>query len=78
MKSTIRGHGRHTPNRLAALGMNVVLLANLAGSAVLYLGALRGRGTFARLWSWQMGYLWIIGAWAAVVAFVFPPTFGFR
>ena len=67
-----------TPNRLAALGMNVVLLVNLAGSGVLYLRALRGRGTFARVWEWQMGYLWVIAAWAAVVALGFPPLFGFR
>lgn len=65
-----------TPNRFAALGMNVVLLVNLAGSAVLYLRFLRG-GAFSRLWEWQMFYLYIIAGWAAVVAFLFPPLFGF-
>jgi hypothetical protein len=67
-----------TPNRFAALGMNVVLLVNLAGSAFLYVRFLRGRGAFTRLWSWQMSYLWVIAGWAAVVAFLFPPLFGFE
>lgn len=67
-----------TPNRLAALGMNVVLMVNLAGSAVLYLRFLRGDTAFTRLWDWQMTYLYVIAGWAAVVAFLFPPLFGFR
>ena len=66
-----------TPNRLAALGMNVVLLGNLAGSAVLYFRFLRGDGTLARLYGWQMTYLYVLAAWAAVVALLFPPLFGF-
>ena len=33
-----------TPNRVAALGENVILLVNLAWSAVLYVRFLRGRG----------------------------------
>jgi hypothetical protein len=66
-----------TPNRLAALGMNVVLLANLSGSAIIYARFLRGRGTFARLWDWQMTYLYVIAGWAAVVVALFPPMFGF-
>jgi hypothetical protein len=63
---------------VAALGMNVVLLVNLAGSAYLYLRFLRGRIPFSRLWGWQMTYLYVIAGWAAVVAFLFPPLFGFR
>lgn len=66
-----------TPNRLAALGMNLVLLLNLAGSAVLYVRFLRGGAAVQRLWDWQMTYLYVIVAWAAVVAFLFPPLFGF-
>jgi hypothetical protein len=67
-----------TPNRVAALGENVVLLVNLAGSAVLYAGFLRRRGAFSRLLEWQTFYLYVLAAWAAVVAFLFPPLFGFR
>jgi hypothetical protein len=67
-----------TPNRVAALGENVVLLVNLAGSTVLYVGFLRGRSPFSRLWGWQMSYVYVLAAWAAAVAFLFPPIFGFR
>ncbi|MEX2472596.1 MAG: permease prefix domain 1-containing protein [Gemmatimonadota bacterium] len=67
-----------TPNRFSALGMNVVLLINLAGSALLYARFLRGRVVFSRLWAWQMTYVYVIAGWAAVVAFFFPVLFGFR
>jgi len=66
-----------TPNRVAALGENVVLLANLGGSAFLYAGFLRGRVAFPRLLNWQTFYLYIFAGWAAVVAFLFPLLFGF-
>jgi len=67
-----------TPNRVAALGENVVLLVNLGVSALLY-GSflLRGR-PFARLAAWQTAYLYVFAAWAAVVALGFPVLFGFR
>ena len=66
-----------TPNRVAGLGMNVILLVNLAWSAVLYVRFLRGEGTFARLEKWQTDYLPVYAAWAAIVVIVFPPLFGF-
>jgi hypothetical protein len=65
-----------TPNRAAALGENLILLANLAGSAVLYLRFVRGRGTFAALERWQTGFLPVYAAWAAFVVLVFPFGFG--
>jgi hypothetical protein len=67
-----------TPNRVAALGENVVLLGNLSGSAILYTGFLRRRVSFSRLLDWQTSYLYVIAAWAAVVALLFPPLFGYR
>jgi hypothetical protein len=67
-----------TPNRFAALGMNVVLLVNLAGSAFLYARFLRGGVVFQRLWDWQTSYLYVIAGWAAVVVVLFPPLFGFE
>jgi len=66
-----------TPNRTAALGMNVILLVNLSGSALLYARFLRGRDPFSSLERWQTGYLPVYAAWAAFVAFVFPPLFGY-
>ena len=64
-----------TPNRVAALGENVILLVNLAWSAVLYIRFLRGRGSFARLERWQTDYLPVYAVWAAIVVIVFPPVF---
>ena len=66
-----------TPNRAAALGLNAVLLGNLAGSALLYAGFLANRAPFSRLLEWQTSYLYVFAAWAAIVAFLFPPLFGF-
>jgi hypothetical protein len=66
-----------TPNRVAALGENVILLVNLAWSAVLYIRFLRGRGSFAGLERWQTDYLPVYAAWAALVVIVFPPLFGY-
>ena len=66
-----------TPNRVAALGENLILLVNLAWSARLYARFLRGRGEFAALERWQVKYLPVYSAWAAIVVIVFPPLFGF-
>jgi len=66
-----------TPNRVAALGENVILLINLAWSAVLYVRFLRGRGSFAGLERWQTAYLPVYAGWAAIVVIVFPPLFGY-
>jgi hypothetical protein len=66
-----------TPNRVAALGENVILLVNLAWSAWLYGRFLRGRGSFRALEKWQTDYLPVFAAWAAIVVILFPPLFGF-
>lgn len=65
-----------TPNRVAALGENVILLVNLAWSAVLYTRFLRGRGSFTDLERWQTDYLPVYALWAAIVVIVFPLVFG--
>jgi hypothetical protein len=66
-----------SPNRVAALGENVILLVNLAWSAVLYIRFLRGRGSFSDLERWQTDYLPVYVAWAVFVVIVFPPLFRF-
>ncbi len=66
-----------TPNRMAALGLNVALLVNLGGAAYLYARFVQGRAALLRLWRWQMFYLYVLAAWAAIVAFLFPIVFGF-
>jgi len=66
-----------SPNRVAALGENVILFVNLAWSTVLYVKFLRGRGSFMRLERWQTDYLPVYAVWAAIVVVVFPPLFGY-
>jgi len=66
-----------TPNRVAALGENVILLVNLGWTAVLYLRFLRGSGSFSAIERWQTGYVPVYAAWAAMVVVVFPPLFGY-
>ena len=66
-----------SPNRVAALGLNVILLVNLAWSAVLYIRFLRRRGSFSGLERWQTDYLPVYAVWAAIVVIAFPPLFGF-
>ena len=66
-----------TPNRVAALGENVVLLVNLAWSARLLLDFWRGRVAFASVERWQTAYTPVYLIWATVVVVVFPPVFGF-
>ena len=66
-----------TPNRVAALGENVILLVNLAWSAVLYIRFMRGRGSFTALERWQTNYVPVYAVWAASVVIVFPPVFGY-
>jgi len=67
-----------TPNRVAALGENLILLVNLAWSAWLYASFLRHRGSFAALERWQIAYLPVYSVWAALVVVMFPPVFGYR
>ncbi|MBN1192210.1 MAG: hypothetical protein JXA36_00745 [Coriobacteriia bacterium] len=64
-------------NRMAALGLNLVLLIGLGRSAILQAGVLRGVREFEDVESWHMRYLPVYVLWAALVAVVFPLLFGF-
>jgi hypothetical protein len=66
-----------SPNKTAALGENVILLTNLAWSAWLYFGFLRGRMPFARLERWQTRYVIVYAIWAWTVVLAFPLVFDF-
>ena len=66
-----------SPNRVAALGENLVLLGNLAWSAWLYVRFVSGRGPFAALERWQTAYLPVYAVWAAFVVLGFPLLFRF-
>ena len=67
----------YSPNKIAALGLNLLLLVHLLRAAWLAVGFLRGRLPFAAVERWQTRYLPVYGAWATVVVVVFPPVFGF-
>src|SRR5678815_3547034 len=67
-----------TPNRVAALGENLILLVNLTWTAWLYARFVRRRGSFAALERWQIAYLPVYALWAALVVVAFPPVFGYR
>ena len=67
-----------TPNKAAALGENVILLANLAWSAWLLLRFVRRRTPFAALERWQTGYLPVYAAWAWIVVLVFSSVVQLR
>jgi hypothetical protein len=66
-----------TPNRVAALGENVILLVNLAWSAILYVRFVTGRGSFTSLERWQTGYLPVYSIWAGIVVVLFPILFNY-
>jgi len=66
-----------TPNRVAATGLNVLLVAVLAVAAVLSALHLAGRRQVAALERWLMGTLPAYSLWAAFVALALPPLFAF-
>lgn len=66
-----------SPNKLAALGLNLLLLVQLLGTAWFSVRFLRGKRPFASLERWQTRYLPVYGAWATVVVVAFGPIFGF-
>ncbi len=66
-----------TPNRTAAVGLNLVLLVNLVWAAWLSGRFLRGQARFHQLERWQTTYLPVFALWAAAVVVILPPLFGF-
>jgi hypothetical protein len=66
-----------TPNRTAALGLNLVLLVNLAGAAWLSARFLTGRSKLHRLERWQTVNLPVFAVWASTIVVILPPLFGF-
>jgi hypothetical protein len=66
-----------TPNKSIALGLNVILLANLAWTAFLLAEFIRRRRPFEHLERWQSRYVAVYAAWAWIVVLVFPLVFRF-
>lgn len=67
-----------SPNKTAALGLNILLLVNLGVSAVIYARFLTRRSPFARLERWQTSYLPAFAVWAWIVVTLFPVIFNYR
>ncbi|MFI1994475.1 permease prefix domain 1-containing protein [Actinoplanes sp. NPDC020271] len=67
-----------TPNNVAALGENIVLLVNLAWTAWLLLSFVRQRGAFAAIERWQTAYLPVYAVWMFAVVLLLPPIFHYR
>lgn len=66
-----------TVNRAAALGLNLVLLVNLVGTAWFTARLLAGRSLPVHLERWQTSYLPVFLGWVLIVILVLPPVFGF-
>lgn len=62
-------------NRVAALGENLILLANLAGAAWRHARFIRGCDGFEPAARWQSAFLPVYAGWAAAVVIVFPLVF---
>lgn len=66
-----------TANRVAALGLNLILVVNLAVTVRLSILMLMRRASAAPLEKWQTGYLPVFGVWAAFVVALLPVFFSF-
>ncbi len=66
-----------SPNKLAALGENVLVFINLFGLALLFVQFFRGKVPFTTLEKWQTGLLPFYALWLGFVALIFPLIFSF-
>ena len=64
-------------NKAASLGLNLILLANLAWAMWLQIRFTLGRSPFATVERWQTAYVPVYAGWAAIVVVAFPPLFAF-
>ena len=67
-----------SPNKVAALGENLILPVNLMWSAWLYARFLRGHASFSTLERCQTAYLPVCAVWAGLVVVLFPPLFSYQ
>lgn len=67
-----------SPNKVAALGENIILLVNLGWSAFLYSRFLMKRTGFTPIERWQTAYIPVYGIWAWIVVVIFPLVFSFK
>lgn len=67
-----------SPNKVAALGLNLVLIVNLSWTAVLLTRFRIKRSTFVQLVQWQTNYIPVYAVWTATVTTIFPVLFNYR
>jgi hypothetical protein len=67
-----------SPNKIAALGINVLFLVNLLVIAVAYALFVARKIRYQRIINLQMGYMPVYLIWAAAVVIALPPIFGWR
>jgi len=67
-----------SPNKLAALGENILLLVNLLALLWLYIRYFLNRIDFEKIEIWQTAYLTVYVLWMAIVVLVFPIAFRFH
>lgn len=67
-----------SPNKLAALGENILVFVNLLGMAILFVQLFRRKISFALLEKWQVRLLPVYAAWLGFVALIFPLIFSFK
>lgn len=66
-----------TANRVAVIGLNLILLVNLAVTVWHLARLVLGKAPAVRLERWQTGYLPVFAAWVLFVILAIPPIFGF-
>ncbi|WP_317240696.1 MULTISPECIES: hypothetical protein [Hymenobacter] len=67
-----------TPNRIAVLGGNILMLTNLLAVTYQLLRTAQGRKQISSVENSLVSFLPVYGVWAMLVLFVFPVAFGFR
>ena len=67
-----------SPNKLAALGENVLVFVNLTGMAILFVQFFRRKISFVLLEKWQTRLLPVYALWLGFVGLVFPLIFSFK
>ena len=66
-----------SPNKLAALGENVLVFVNLLGMAILFVQFFRRKISFVLLEKWQTRLLPVYALWLGFVGLIFPLIFSF-
>jgi hypothetical protein len=64
-----------SPNRLAVLGSNLLMMGHVAWVTKSLIGFVQGKAEITLVENSMTGFLPYYGAWAALVAFVFPLVF---